>query len=67
MTGLLFVSFSALAAKIFSLDAVYVLTGLILFVLAAMTYADRGIQSGARLPVLGCRHFSSSTSRETAR
>ncbi|MEP7337912.1 MAG: DUF979 family protein [Acidobacteriota bacterium] len=41
MTTLLFISFSALAARIFSLDAVYVLTGAVLFVFAAMTFADR--------------------------
>ncbi|MEO6724168.1 MAG: DUF979 family protein [Blastocatellia bacterium] len=47
----LLISISALAAKIFSLDAVYVLTGLILFVFAAMTIVDR---SNARRVGSGC-------------
>ena len=42
MTITLLISISALAGKIFSLDAVYVLTGVILFIFAAMTFTDRG-------------------------
>ncbi len=57
MTTLLLISISALAAKIFSLDAVYVLTGAILFAFAAMTFADRSntrrVGSGCFWLVLG--------------
>lgn len=41
MTGVLLVSCSALLSGLFSLDAVYVLTGIVLFVFAGMTLADR--------------------------
>lgn len=57
MTILLLISISALAGKIFSLDAVYIFTGVILFVFAAMTFADRGnkrrLGSGCFWLVLG--------------
>src|ERR1044072_4654972 len=36
------VSVSTIAEKLFSLDAVYALTGVALFVFAAMTWSDRG-------------------------
>lgn len=36
------ISFSSLASAVFSLDSVYVLTGLILWVFAFMTFRDRG-------------------------
>ena len=57
MTMMLLISISALAGKIFSLDAVYVLTGVILFIFAAMTFADRSnkrrLGSGCFWLVLG--------------
>jgi len=51
MTALLFISVSAMASKIFSLDAVYVFTGVVLLIFAAMTFADR---SNARRVGSGC-------------
>jgi uncharacterized membrane protein len=57
MITLLFISVSALAAKAFSLDAIYVFTGVVLFVFAAMTFADRSnvrrVGSGCFWLVLG--------------
>jgi uncharacterized membrane protein len=39
---MIFVSLSSIANTIFSLNAVYVLTGLVLLIFAVMTFADRG-------------------------
>jgi len=51
------VSLSTLAAQVFSLDGVYVLTGIVLFVFAALTFTDRSnsrrIGSGLFWMVLG--------------
>src|SRR6185503_21357819 len=41
MTLITAVSFSSIAGALFSLDAVYVLTGLVLWVFAAMSFRDR--------------------------
>lgn len=57
MSVLLLVSLSALATRVFSLDAVYVLTGIVLFVFAVMAFGDqtnpRRIGSGCFWLVLG--------------
>lgn len=57
MINVLTVSLSSLAAQMFSLDAVYVLTGLVLFAFAGLTFVDRSnprrIGSGCFWLVLG--------------
>jgi uncharacterized membrane protein len=57
MMNVLAVSLSSIAAQVFSLDAVYVLTGLVLFAFAGLTFVDRSnprrIGSGCFWLVLG--------------